>query len=592
MTLERKTILPETQLPDADETIQAGRALARDWNVGSCSFLTEFDVRCEAEFKRAQMARGEIMQHAQVGFRDPEKSRRAWAEIYEKCDKEGVGVDRYGICLDWSMGYPRDSRTDKMRGTGLILEDIEEFVTLTQEAPVAPHFGDFVLGFPGSIETAQAALAAGSTSIGNLGQYFTFRLPGWDDDVATTRATLTALALLAAQPVEVLVHSNLDDGYAAQFTDLASSLGAVLLEKHIVEKLIGGSISHCYGHHFSDPLRRMAFQLALAQATDTPGTMIYGNTTSYIGGDAQNYASLSSYLLSDIHTQIQEPTGHAVNPVPVRENSRIPDIDEIVNAQLFAARLTEHAARYGALIDMSAPRELASEIVSGGRAFFSATLDGLAQAGIDTNDPFEMLLALRRIGGRRLEREFGAGRISSDASGVREPVVASPVLEEIEDVARARLEHLAPRERAAAVAAGFSVLVATTDVHEHGKMVVERILGEAGITARDGGVSVDPDALVNLAGTSGVDAIAISTYNGVALAFVEDVFVEMAQRKLDIPVMVGGRLNQIPAGSNTSLPVDVTRELREAGAIVCVHAEELVPALLKAAAEKKGPDTS
>ena len=34
-------------------------------------------------------------------------------------------------------------------------------------------------------------LAAGSTSIGNLGQYFTFRLPGFADDVAATEATVT-----------------------------------------------------------------------------------------------------------------------------------------------------------------------------------------------------------------------------------------------------------------------------------------------------------------------------------------------------------------------------------------------------------------
>ena len=270
------------------------------------------------------------MQHAQIGFRDPAKTMRAYGEIYEACRKRGVSVDRYGICLDWSMGYPRDRRSDDLRSTGLLLDDVEDFVKLTASAPVAPHFGDFVLGFPAAVETTQAALTAGATSIGNLGQYFTFRLPGWDDDVATTEATVTALGLIAAQDVEILVHSNLDDGFAALFTDLASSLGAVLIEKHIVETLIGGSMSHCYGHHFSDPLRRLAFQIALAQVTETPGTMIYGNTVSYTGGDAENYASLAAYLLADITGQHHTATGHAINPVPVRENDRIPDIEEII----------------------------------------------------------------------------------------------------------------------------------------------------------------------------------------------------------------------------------------------------------------------
>ena len=51
-----------------------------------------------------------VMQHAQIGYRDKAKSRRAYAEIWEALDKQGLRVDRYGICLDWSMGYPRAQR--------------------------------------------------------------------------------------------------------------------------------------------------------------------------------------------------------------------------------------------------------------------------------------------------------------------------------------------------------------------------------------------------------------------------------------------------------------------------------------------------
>ena len=211
------------------ELLDDGRALARDWHVGQSPFLHHVGHSSEAEFKRACAGSGRIMQHAQIGFRDPEKTRRAFKEIYETCQSQGVTIDRYGICLDWSMGYARDDRSGEMRGTGLLLERVEDFIALTQSAPVAPHFGDFVLGFPAAVENTQAALAAGSTAIGNLGQYFTFRLPGWDDDVTVTEKTVTALGLIAAQDVEVLVHSNLDDGFAALFTDLTSSIGAVLL---------------------------------------------------------------------------------------------------------------------------------------------------------------------------------------------------------------------------------------------------------------------------------------------------------------------------------------------------------------------------
>ncbi|MGI9512229.1 MAG: cobalamin-dependent protein, partial [Anderseniella sp.] len=330
--LTRTDILPEHDLPDAAGLIARGRDLATDWQVQPGAFLKHHGVACEAEYKSVQAFNGTLTQHAQIGWRDPAKSRDAWADIHERCAARNVTVDRYGICLDWSMGIPRDDRTGAMRGTGLILNGPEDFARLTDAAPVAPHFGDFVLGFPASVENTCAALAAGSTSIGNLGQYFTFRLQNHSDDIICTTATLAALALIAAQPVPVLVHSNLDDGFAALFADLSSALGAVLLERHI-GTLAGVEISHCWGHHFSDPVRRLAFHLALADVSNTPGTMIYGNTTSYRGSREENFASLSAYLSIDIAGQLLQPTGHAINPVPVTENQRIPDVAEVIEAQ-------------------------------------------------------------------------------------------------------------------------------------------------------------------------------------------------------------------------------------------------------------------
>lgn len=402
-------LLP-ADLPSGEEALAAGRQLARAWRLERCPFLNHHGVASEAEYKRRAIAERRIMQHAQIGFRDLERSRRAFAEIYEACAARNVTVDRYGICLDWSMGLTRAGRQRAgFTGTGLLLEGPEDFVAFTSGAPVAPHFGDFVLGFPSSVENTCGALAAGATSIGNLGQYFTFDVPGASNDIETTTATLTALGLIAAQDAEMLVHSNLDDGFAALFTDLSSCLGAVLIEKHIVEQLIGARLSHCYGNHFTDPLRRLAFQIALTRVTDTPGTMIYGNTVSYRGTGAQNFGSSAAYLMADLVGQRLSPSGHAINPVPVTENERIPDISEVVDAQLFAARLAEDSASLIRLVDPAAAEALADEIVAGGRSFHGNVMNGLAAMGVDVTDAFQLLLALRRIGGKTLEQRFGAG---------------------------------------------------------------------------------------------------------------------------------------------------------------------------------------
>ncbi len=128
MNLDRSDILPEGNLPDASDLLARGRAAAKDYPVGCNPFLKLHVVKCEAEFKRRCATDRRIMQHAQVGFRDFDKSCRAYAKIYESCQAKNVTVDRYGLCLDWSMGYPADRRDNRPKGTGLLLRNIEEFV--------------------------------------------------------------------------------------------------------------------------------------------------------------------------------------------------------------------------------------------------------------------------------------------------------------------------------------------------------------------------------------------------------------------------------------------------------------------------------
>ena len=581
----RRAIFPEDRLPDAAELLARGRERARTVQVVPGPFLAETGAASEAAYKRQAAAEGRLMQHAQIGYRDLEKSCRAWAEIHASLAARGKRVDRYGICLDWVMGLPRDRRSVALRGTGLIFDRPEDFARLTGMAPVAPHFGDFIMGFPAAMENTEAALLAGATAIGNLGQYFTFRIPYWDDDVACTAATVEALALIAAQEREVLVHSNLDDGFAAIFTDLTSVLGLVLIEKHIITDLVGAPLSHCWGHHFSDPLKRLAFHLALSEVNDTPGTMVYGNTVSYAGGAAENYAALAAYLAIDIAGQRIRPSGHAVNPVPVTENSRIPDIDEVIDAQLFAARLIERSAGGSALIDPAPAEAMAADIVSGGRRFAERVLAGLAEMRVDTANPLEMLLALRRLGAKRLEQEFGAGHPDKAAPRGRRPLVEASLAAEIAQVAATRLAQVPPQARTAFAARRPRLMVATSDVHEHGKLALEAVLGQLGADLIDGGVSVDPDDLAAAALATGAEAILVSTYNGVALDYFSALKRALAAEGLNLPVLIGGRLNQVPAGTNTSLPVDVSGELTAAGALVCNEIEGAVAALLHTLSE-------
>jgi len=560
-----KPALTDPVMAPGRELLAEGRAMARDWRLGRCRFLDAQGVASEAAYKRRAMADGRIMQHAHIGFRSVERTVAAMAELHGTLAREGVCIDRFGVTLDWTMGYPPDRRDKAARGTGIVLRGPEDFARITNASPAAAHFGDFMLGLPGALENTRAAIAAGATAIGNLGQYFTFRLPYWDDDVATTEATVRALGLIAAQEAEILVHSNLDDGFAGLLLDMASALGMVLIEKHIVEDLIGARAAFCFGHHFSAPLTRAAFHAALARVSDTPGSMIYGNTVAYRGAPAANYASLAQYLLTDLVALGRHPTGHAVNPVPVTENLRIPDVDEIRDAQLFAARLAEGAPQQMALMDFAPIDAVAERLVAGGQGFAARALAGLADRGVDTGDPAALMLAIRRMGARQMEALWGAGA-GVGGEGDAAPLVPAEWAQDLDRMARDWAARQPARPRGLA---GARIAVATTDVHEHGAYLVRRALARIGAEPIDAGVAVDAEALVAAALEARADAIAVSTYNGVALRYARALRAELDRRGAALPVLIGGKLNEIPADSNSGLPVDVSEEIRRAGAIPC-----------------------
>ena len=138
-------------------------------------------------------------------------------------------------------------------------------------------------------------------------------------------------------------------------------------------------------------------------------------------------------------------------------------------------------------------------------------LKGLGQAGVDTADPFEMLLSLRRIGAKRLEELWGAGAPDADAPRGRKPRVRAPFVEELDELAEKHMSRVADAERATIRKVRPRVIVATSDVHEHGKMALETVLRGLGAEIIDGGVSTDPDVLAARAVADGAEAVLVST---------------------------------------------------------------------------------
>ncbi len=547
------------ELPPISEIEAGASRLAKGITVGETLFFREHGVKSEAEYKRRAIAEGLISKHSHVGWNSWEETAKNIEFIYSELKRRGSYITRFGFILDWVMGVPAAYRDKLPKGTGLILNTPEEWAALGQIVPVQPHMSDHMIGSPNALENTVFALNAGVTSIGNVSHYFTYEYPGVELEYERTVNSLTAFMLMGK--VEgTIVHSNMDDGFGNQFRDLASITGWAMMERYLVEDMLGARMAFAYGNLFSDPMGRIIIHSVMEKLNKhhTPGTMIFGNTVDYGLDYQRNYGALASFSLADAIFQRHTPTGHAVASVPVTEAVRIPTAQEIVDGHLTVDMMIEKSKFMAPFINwerVNAERDL---YIFCGKIFFERMMNALDDLGVYINHPGEIFAALKAIGPRQLEDNFGAGEKTT--SGERLPVRPTDMIKNLnskKDQALARFGEIE------AELSGEKVLVGSTDIHDYGKEIVKAILTKAGATVFDLGNYVTPEEVVDTLIETEAKAVALSTYNGIALSYAKELTEKMRESGTEATLILGGQLNENMEGG--SLAVDVTEELRALG---------------------------
>ncbi|MCP4387993.1 MAG: hypothetical protein GY802_06840 [Gammaproteobacteria bacterium] len=550
--------LAQASLPDFNRLRSEALELAQQVSIGQSAFLHQFGVQSELEYKRQAIQNGQIMYHAHIGMNDIDSTAAAMVQIHQVMDGSGFVLDRAGFAIDRRMGLPAERRDDVAAETGPMLVRQNDWDALAQSAPIQPHLGDFMIGQPASLANTLQALRIGCTTIGNLSQYFTFEAPGWDDAEATASQTYQAMVLLSAfRDRGVMLHSYLEDGYGALFRHCATVAAWAMLERYIVEELIGARLSHCIGGLTSDPLKRAGWVLALHQIHQGQqvGSMIYGDTISFGQAFEQNRALTAEYLLWDILIQLYAPSGHAVLPLPVTEAIRIPSADEIIEAQLFGRRVEASARRLYPHVDFSAAQAFADDICRQGSVIYRRALDGLRDIGVDIANPLQMLFVLKKMGPQRFEQLFAAGL---DASGSSETDIYTMA----QDVIATHRPMFADAGLRARVG-GKRFVIASSDVHEHAAGALAQLLGETDAIVIYLGAEQNPADLVAALRQQPVDALLLSTHNGMALEYAQQLKRLLEAADISLPVIMGGVLNQ--KTEDQSLPVPVVDELKALG---------------------------
>ncbi len=545
-------------LPNYSKLRQKARDIASGINIGRSAFMQHYAVDSELEYKQQAMRDGHIMYHAHIGLNDIATTAEALAQINRELAAHGFRLDRAGVALDRRMGLPSERRAGAAAETGPMLERQQDWELLAQSAPIQPHLGDFMIGQPASVANTCNALRIGCTTIGNLSQYFTFEAPGWSDATTTAVETCQAMELLATfRDQGVMLHSYLEDGFGALFRDCASIAAWAMLERYIVEELIGARLTHCIGGLTSDPVKRAGWVIALQRIHqgEHVGSMFYGDTISFGPDFEKNRAVTAEYLMWDILAQMHTPSGHAVLPLPVSEAIRIPSADEIIEAQLFGRQVEATARRLYPHFDFSAAEAFADSVYGDGREIFNNALTGLQEMGVDIRNPLQLLLLLKKLGASGFEQLFAARRDPAKQIKTDMLTLAESVVDQHRD--------LFTTPEFTARVAGQCLVVASSDVHAHASGALAQLLGEAGATVIYLGAEQNPSDLVEAVKTHSADALLLSTHNGMALEYGKQLRQMLDQASLSLPVVIGGVLNQKIEGQ--ALPVPVIEELKALG---------------------------
>ena len=563
-SIDLGALLPEGLTPTS-ELVAEARRLARDVEIGHTLYLKEKGVRSELEYRRHAAKNRIPCTAVNIGLSTWADTREALGLIYEDSLSRGVRPpDRYELLAERRMGLPPEMRKDAPVETGPCLWTEQDWWELGNTVPIQPEAGDNMIGGPGSVPNAIAALRAGVTTVGVASQ-FTWRWPYWDDEVSQIAAVVTAGAILAAKKSEgTCLNGYIDDGYCGVFADYATLVGWAMLERYVFETLLGVPYSVSWGGLTSDPYNKAAVTLALdaVNPDHVPPAYIQGDTIGHTEDYIQNYAGVSIDVAMTKLVCVRYGIAAGQIAVPVTETTRIPSWKEVAEVHAVNRRIETFLPSLEKMVNWSSIEAEARRVADGGRTVFRNCLETMRATGVDISDALQVLLVMKRVGADTFERMFGAGEVAPEELSGRIPLLRTDLVSKTMELRNDAVRHVRENLGSGALR-GKSVVVASTDVHHFALYLLKSVLQEAGADVTDIGVSRDPEDIAKVAVETAADAVAVTTHNGVARSFGSSLADALGEAECEAFVFMGGVLNEDIEDSPT--PVDVREDLWKRG---------------------------
>lgn len=569
--------------PDGRELLKEGMAIGASFQAGRSRFIRESEYDTFLDYKKACTAEGRIYFNMLLGLATLDEQVEAIKKVHEFIERTGLVVDAIQTIPSGLVALPREYREKAPSTTSYVTDGYEDYEVQVEAAPIEVTFNDYHLASPDGLETTIFALKTGAAIIGEFSQ-FLWGYPGFDDDVKRFSDMVKALGIMASKRDEkFMVKTYLDDGFAGYFIDCASYVGYALLEHYICTKLCGARYIIAYGGLLSENDTRMGIALALHEllSTEDQPALYYINSSTNLQWDHDihgNYGISVSELLFEMIVEKKYKIGLGVNPVSITEKIKVPTLSELFDILSAGKRAEEIADQWLPYMDFSGLERMRDVMVEQGKQFFDNVLAGFSEAGIDIEDPLEMILALKNFNPIKFEQTFHSTSFHTEHGEIK-PFYPTEMGRQTFKMKDEIIVNLKKADLEGSLK-GKKIVVASGDAHTYGLILVEGVLTEMGADVVNGGVDMDAVDMLDLADEEGTRFVGISCHNGQALDYGRQILQLAKEREKDYWIFMGGKLNAILPGD--SEPTEIGHTLEEMG----IHAEndmEKTVALISAA---------
>lgn len=560
-----KSIKPDPH-PNGMDVLLEGIAMGNALQIPESRFVRETGYKSFLAYKKHLMKEGRIYWNILMGLATVQEQVAAIKKIYEFVQRTGLHVDTVQPICSGRVALPKEYRDKAPSTTSFMMETFEDYRDQEEAAPIENSFMDYVLATPNALETTTWSLLTGSSIVGVFSQII-WSFPPYDDDLTRFVNMVKSLGMMASKAKDdKIVLTYLEDGLSGYFLDCCSYIGHALMEHYICTKLCGAKYMVAFGGLLSDCDLRGATALALHKALSTEEQPIlhYINSSTNLQWDHDihgNYGMSAQELLFAILLERKYKMGMGMNPVSITEKIAVPTLEELLNIFTMGKRVEEKAPDWDDFVDFSKIEQMSDVMVEQGKIFFENLLTGFQAAGIDIEDPLEMILAIRNFNPLKFEQTFHSTTFNSGHAEVKPffPTILGRQTVQMRDEICENLKKAGLTE----ALKGKKIVVASGDAHTYGLLLVEGVFSVCGANVVTGGVDMNAADLLDLADEVNTNIVAVSCHNGQALDYGR-MLVQLAKdRGREYHLFMGGVLNSILPGHKE--PVDVSNFLNEMG---------------------------